>query len=51
MSEKHEAHLYIPKDIYRKLKALAEKNRRTVNAEITIAIEVHLKPRGRNHGR
>jgi len=43
MNERHEAHLYIPKDIYRKLRALADKNRRTVNAEITIAIEAHLK--------
>jgi rRNA-processing protein FCF1 len=45
MNDRHEAHLYIPRDVYRQLKTLADKNRRTVNAEITIAIEAHVKPR------
>lgn len=51
MKDRHEAHLYIPSDVYRKLKALADKNRRTVNSEITIAIEAHLEPKERKRGR
>lgn len=42
--DRHETHLYIPRRLYIKLKALAGINRRTVNAETLIAIEKHVEP-------
>lgn len=44
MKDTHETHLYIPRRLYIKLKALAGINRRTVNAETLIAIEKHVEP-------
>lgn len=39
---KHRFNLVLPSDIWTRLKALAEKNRRAVTQEIIIAILAHL---------
>ena len=44
MKDAHETHLYIPKSLHRKLKAKADANRRTFNAETLIAIEKYVEP-------
>lgn len=43
MKEKQEAHIYFPLDVFEKLKKLAAKNRRTISAEVVIAVEKHTK--------
>ena len=43
MKDCHEAHVYIPNSIWKRLVKLAEANRRTLNAEIVIAVEKRLE--------
>lgn len=38
----NEAHVYFPPKVYEALRKLAETNRRTLSAEIVIAVEKHL---------
>lgn len=37
-----DAHIYFPKDIYADLKAMAKRNRRTMNGEVILAVEAAL---------
>lgn len=37
-----EAHIYFPKEVYEALRELAQRNRRSVTAEVIIAVEKRL---------
>lgn len=39
MSDKNEAHVYFPADVFMQLKEMAGANRRSLSAEIVIAVE------------
>ena len=43
MSDKHRFPLYLPADLWQRIKALAERNRRAVTQEIILAIEAWLE--------
>jgi hypothetical protein len=40
--ETKDVHIYFPVNVLQKLKKLAERNRRSVSAEIVIAVESHV---------
>ncbi len=40
--EVKDVHIYFPTNVLQKLKKLAERNRRSVSAEIVIAVESHI---------
>lgn len=42
MQNHHQAHIYVPDNVWDKLSKLAKENRRSVSSEIVIAIEKRL---------
>lgn len=49
MTPKKEVHVYFPPKIFDRLKEMAERNRRSMNAEVIIAVESRIETEARQY--
>lgn len=43
-----DTHIYFPPTVFQAIKKLAAKERRSISAEIVIAVEAHIKSKGKS---
>lgn len=49
--ESIDTHIYFPPAVFRAIKKLAAKERRSISAEIVMAVEAHIKKKGESNGK